>query len=117
MAGYAREMRRTCQAEIAQLTAKGQDSAMLKAAKRWLHRDDDKIPAAVRPHVQQVREAHPVLDKMVSMREELRQMWMNTNQSREQLAVDLQAWCRRAEESGIEALRQFSLRLRSAQHA
>ncbi|MDB5956052.1 fatty acid desaturase [Ramlibacter sp.] len=117
MAGYAREMRRTCQAEIAQLKAKGQDSAMLKAAKRWLHRDDDKIPAAVRPHVQQVREAHPVLDKMVSMREELRQMWMNTNQSREQLAVDLQAWCRRAEESGIEALRQFSLRLRSAQHA
>jgi stearoyl-CoA desaturase (delta-9 desaturase) len=117
MAGYAREMRRTCHAEMAQLKAKGQDSAMLKAAKRWLHRDDDKIPAAARPQLQQVRAAHPVLDKMVSMREELRQMWMNTNQSREQLAIDLQAWCRRAEESGIEALRQFSLRLRAAQHA
>jgi stearoyl-CoA desaturase (delta-9 desaturase) len=55
-----------------------------------------------------------VLDKMVTMREELRQMWMNTSHSREQLAVDLQAWCRRAEESGIEALRQFSLKLRAA---
>jgi stearoyl-CoA desaturase (delta-9 desaturase) len=114
MAGYAREMRRACKAEIGTLKAKGADSAMLKAAHRWLHRDDDKIPAAARPHVQQARAAHPVLDKMVSMREELRQMWLNTNQTREQLAVDLQAWCHRAEESGIEALRQFSLKLRAA---
>ena len=77
-------------------------------------RDDDKVPAAARQQLQQVRAEHPVLDKMVSMREELRQMWLNTNHSREQLAADLQAWCRRAEESGIEALRQFSLKLRAA---
>jgi stearoyl-CoA desaturase (delta-9 desaturase) len=114
MAGYAREMRRACGEEIAALQAKGHDSAVLKAAKRWLHRDEDKVPAAAKPHLAQVRAAHPVLDKMVTMREELRQMWLNTNHSREQLAVDLQAWCRRAEESGIEALRQFSLKLRAA---
>ena len=48
------------------------------------------------------------------MREELRQMWMNTTQSREQLAADLQAWCRRAEGSGGEGLRQFSFKLRAA---
>jgi len=114
MAGYAREMKRACRTEIAQLKAKGEDSAMLKAARRWLHRDADRVPAAARPQLEQVRADHPVLDKMVSMREELRQMWLNTNHSREQLAVDLQAWCRRAEESGIEALRQFSLKLRAA---
>ena len=34
--------------------------------------------------------------------------------TREQLAADLQAWCRRAEESGIVALRDFSIQLRSA---
>ncbi|MBC5781683.1 fatty acid desaturase [Ramlibacter sp. USB13] len=114
MAGYAREMRRVCKAEIAQLQAKGHEAGMLQAAKRWLHRDADKVPASARPQLEQVRAAHPVLDKMVSMREELRQMWLNTNQSREQLAADLQAWCRRAEESGIEALRQFSMKLRAA---
>jgi stearoyl-CoA desaturase (Delta-9 desaturase) len=114
MARYAREMRRACQAEIAQLKARQQDHSLLKAAKRWLHRDDDKVPAAAKPQLAQARAAHPVLDKMVVMREELRQMWMNTNQSREQLAADLQAWCRRAEESGIEALRQFSFKLRAA---
>ncbi len=114
MAGYGREMRRACAAEIAQLKAKGQDFAVLKAAKRWLHRDEDKVPADVRPHLVQARAAHPVLDQMASMREELRQMWLNTNRSREQLAADLQAWCRRAEESGIEALQQFSMKLRAA---
>jgi stearoyl-CoA desaturase (delta-9 desaturase) len=114
MAGYAREMRRACKAEIAQLKARGEDFAKLKAAKRWLHRDEDKVPAAAKPQLELVRADHPVLDKMVSMREELRQMWLNTNHSREQLAADLQAWCRRAEESGIDALRQFSLKLRAA---
>jgi stearoyl-CoA desaturase (delta-9 desaturase) len=48
------------------------------------------------------------------MREELRALWSSTTSSREQLAADLQAWCRRAEDSGIAALRDFSIRLRSA---
>ena len=56
----------------------------------------------------------PVLDKMVVMREELRQIWLNTSHTREQLAADLQAWCRRAEDSGIAALHEFSMQLRAA---
>jgi stearoyl-CoA desaturase (Delta-9 desaturase) len=114
MARYGREMRRACKAEIAALKAKGHDFAKLKATKRWLHRDEDRVPAAAKQQLALVRAEHPVLDKMASMREELRQMWLNTNHSREQLASDLQAWCHRAEESGIEALRQFSLKLRTA---
>jgi stearoyl-CoA desaturase (delta-9 desaturase) len=107
-------MRMAAKAEIAALKEKGQDIAALKAAKRWLHRNDERVPAAAKQQLAQVRAAHPALDKMARMREELRQMWLNTNHSREQLAADLQAWCRRAEESGIEALRQFSLKLRAA---
>ncbi len=114
MAGYAREMRRVCKAEIELLKERQADLSPLKAAKRWLHRDEDKVPAAARPQLAQARAAHPVLDKMVTMREELRQMWLNTSQSREQLALDLQAWCRKAEESGIVALQQFSMKLRAA---
>jgi stearoyl-CoA desaturase (Delta-9 desaturase) len=114
MAGYAREMRRACKAEIDALKEKQADLSPLKAAQRWLHRDDERVPAAARPHLAQARAAHPVLDKMVTMREELRQMWMNTSQSREQLAADLQAWCRKAEESGIAQLQQFSMKLRAA---
>ncbi len=114
MAGYAREMREACKAEIATLKARQADASVLKAAKRWLHRDDDKVPTEVKPQLAQVRAEHPVLDTMVTMREELRALWSSTNATREQLAADLQAWCRRAEESGIAALRDFSIRLRSA---
>ena len=114
MAGFARELRRAGRAEIEVLNAKKADASLLRAANRWLHRDDDKVPASARPKLAQARADHPVLDKMVTMREELRQMWMSTSASREQLAGDLAAWCHRAEESGISALREFSMRLRAA---
>ena len=113
MAGYARELRRAGRAEIELIKAKKGDASMLRAANRWLHRDDDKVPAAARSKLAQARAEHPVLDKMVTMREELRQMWMSTSASREQLATDLAAWCHRAEESGIAALREFSMKLRA----
>ncbi|HQS32085.1 MAG: acyl-CoA desaturase [Polaromonas sp. 39-63-203] len=114
MAGFARALRHAGRAEIEMLKAKKADASVLRAANRWLHRDDDKVPATARLHVAQARAEHPVLDKMVTMREELRQMWLSTSASREQLAVDLQAWCHRAEESGIAALREFSMKLRAA---
>ncbi len=114
MAQYARDMRAACAAEIKALKAKQGDLSLLKTAKRWMHRDDDKVPASARPHIAQARAAHPVLDKMMTMREELRQMWLNTSQSREQLAAELKDWCHRAEESGIAALQQFSMNLRAA---
>jgi stearoyl-CoA desaturase (Delta-9 desaturase) len=114
MAGYARGVRQACREEIAALQARQADASVLKAAKRWLHRDAEKVPAVALPQLAQARAAHPALDKMVIMREELRQLWLNTSQSREQLTADLQVWCRRAEESGITALRDFSISLRAA---
>jgi len=114
MAGYARGIRKACKDEIAALKARKADVSVLQAAKRWLHRDVEKVPAVALPQLTQVRAAHPALDKMVTMREELRQLWLNTSHSREQLTADLQAWCRRAEESGIAALRDFSISLRAA---
>ena len=114
MAGYAREMRAACQRELEGLRSRSADLGSLKVARHWLHRDDDKVPAEVRPQLALARAEHPVLDKMVTMREELRALWSSTNASREQLASDLQAWCHRAEESGIAALRDFSIQLRSA---
>ncbi len=114
MAGFAKDLRQACVTELAAIKARHGDVSVLVAAKRWLHRDADKVPAAAAPQLVLARQDHPVLDKMVTMREELRQMWLNTSHSREQLAVDLQAWCHRAESSGIAALREFSFMLRAA---
>ncbi|MDO5290664.1 MAG: fatty acid desaturase [Pseudomonadota bacterium] len=111
MAGYARQMRAVLRQQT-QGAGAAKDKA-LRAAQRWLHRDADKVPAAAVPDLAAARAAYPVLDKMVTMREELRQLWLGTGRTREQLVADLQAWCQRAEESGIAALRDFSLRLRA----
>ena len=114
MAGYARSVRAACRHEIATLKARKADASALHAVRRWLHRDEEKVPAMALPQMAQVRAASPVIDKMLEMREELRQLWMNTSQSRGQLTTSLQNWCRKAEESGISALHDFSVRLRAA---
>ena len=114
MASYANSMRLAFREEIEALKARSADSAVIKAAQNWLHRDVDKVPAAVLPQLALARQACPALDKMVVMREELRQMWLNRVNTREQLTLDLQLWCQRAEVSGIAALQEFSLRLRAA---
>lgn len=114
MAGYAKGMRAAARAELEAMKAHRADSAVIQAAMRWLHRDTDKVPASMVGALSRARAASPMLDKMVTMREELRQMWLNTSVSREQLAKDLHAWCQRAEASGIAALQEFSFRLRAA---
>ena len=114
MAGYAKGMRQAARDEFEAMKARSADGAVIKAAKRWMHRDLELVPASMAVALERARAASPVLDKMVTMREELRQMWLNTSVSREQLAKDLQAWCQRAEASGIAALQEFSMRLRAA---
>ncbi len=117
MAKYALELRAACAAEIDRVKQQGSVGSRLvelKLARRWLHRDDEKIPSDVRPHLAKVMHGSPKLAKLVAMREELRQLWTRTNVSAEQLVVDLQAWCRKAEASGIDALANFSVKLRAA---
>ena len=114
MAGFAKDLRRAFREEIEAMKSRSADAGVIHAARHWLHRDADKVPASAVSQLAQARAASPVLDKMVTMREELRQLWLNTSHSREHLAADLQAWCHRAEASGIAALQQFSLKLRAA---
>ena len=113
MAQYAREMRKACRSELQAARARSGDIDVLKVARRWLHRDDEKVPPKFRPQLAQALAQHPVLGTMHTMREELRVLWSSTTLSREQLAKELQAWCRRAEESGVAALKEFSYTLRA----
>ena len=110
MASYARQMRGVFRQEVSSAKV---DDHVIKVASRWFHRDAEKVPAEAVSLLSQARAAYPVLDKMVVMREELSQIWLNTSHTREQLAADLQSWCRRAEESGITALLDFSTQLRA----
>lgn len=118
MAGYARALKHACAEEMQRMSASGKKGtaqwASLQRARRWLHRDDERVPASMKPVLAVARAEHPSLDKLVVMREELRSLWTRTNVSAEQLVLELQAWCQKAEASGIAALAEFSRKLRAA---
>lgn len=117
MAKYAAHLRSACLVELERLKAEGAENTArwkdMHLAKRWLHRDEDKIPDGVKAQVANAWADNETLKKLVTMREELRQLWTRTNVSAEQLVADLQAWCKKAEESGIAALQEFALKLRA----
>jgi stearoyl-CoA desaturase (delta-9 desaturase) len=113
MAAYAKSMRHTLRAEAQALKARHADDGVVRAAKAWLHRDFENVPMAEQAKLQLARAAVPALDLMVVMREELRVMWQSRTHTQEQLVLDLQNWCHRAEASGVAALQEFSRRLRA----
>jgi len=118
MAKYAGGLKQACADELDRLRAQGKQNtegwSNMRLAKRWLHRDAEKIPAAVKAQVASACGQSADLSQLVTMREELRQLWTRTNVSAEQLVADLQAWCHRAENSGIAALQDFARTLRAA---
>ena len=118
MAAYARNLQQACAEELGRLKAQGAQNterwADMHLASRWLHRDRERIPLALREQVDSACGQSAALAKLVAMREELRGLWTRTNVSAEQLVSDLQAWCRRAEDSGIASLQEFARTLRSA---
>lgn len=114
MAKYAKSLKKTWHAEVDQLRNKAHlEKSFLKAVKNLLQREPAKLEA---PHKQLLSElfSHSTaLKTMHDMRLELNSIWERSNASREQLVIQLQDWCQRAEASGIQTLQEFSWRLRS----
>jgi len=111
IAKYAKSVRRTCAAELQDLRASAVsvDRATLK---RWLHIDASALPEMERQRRAEVVGASKTLTTVYTMRDELAAIWKRSTASKEQLVRQLEDWCRRAEGSGIEALQEFSRRLR-----
>lgn len=114
MAKYAKSLKRTWQEEVSQLKKQQPlESRMLRSVRKSLHSEPGRLPA---PQQQQLAEffAHSkTLQTMHEMRIELAALWSRSHATSEQLLQQLQDWCTRAEASGIKALQDFSLRLRS----
>ncbi|MEO8407846.1 MAG: acyl-CoA desaturase [Oxalobacteraceae bacterium] len=114
MSKYAKSLKYAWHVELIQLKEKAQlEASFLRSSKKLLQREPGKLEAT---HQQQLSElfAHSkALKTMHEMRVELGAIWERSNASRDQLLQQLQDWCIRAEASGIKALQDFSLRLRT----
>ena len=111
IAKYAKSVRRTCTAELQHLRT-GAVSVDRATLKRWLHIDASALPEVERLRRAEVVGASKTLTTVYTMRDELTAIWKRSTASKEQLVRQLDDWCRRAEGSGIEALQEFSRRLR-----
>ena len=114
LATYARSLKRTYAEEIGKLRRRSpQEARALRAVEPWLDRDDKMLHDTERERIAELLPKSQALQTMYAMRRELAALWGRSTASREQLVMQLQDWCRRAEASGIKALAEFSQRLRS----
>jgi stearoyl-CoA desaturase (delta-9 desaturase) len=114
LARYARHLRRTYAAELHRMRLPAAERSRFLAVKRWLGISD--VAALPEPQRQTLSEAlaqSQALKTLVDMRAELKAIWERSNASREQMLSNLQDWVARAESSGIRALQDLALRIRS----
>jgi stearoyl-CoA desaturase (Delta-9 desaturase) len=108
LARYARSLTTMYRDELTRLA----DGARFKGLKRCLTSDAALLPQDLRARFDELLARGGALATAYRMRGELSALWERTNATREQLVLDLQDWCRRAEASGIRQLADLSLRLR-----
>jgi stearoyl-CoA desaturase (Delta-9 desaturase) len=112
MAKYGKSFKVAYREEIARLKADRTEVKQVRSARRLLNKDVAKLSPAKRVRVEGALAESPRLAKIHAMRTELSSIWERSSSSSEQLLAQLQDWCKRAEESGVRSLQEFSLRLR-----
>ena len=114
MAKYAKSLKKTYREEIAQLKLRMPDLGKvdIKRVKHWLHVDVNVLSEQERLKLGLVIQASQKLNIAYTLRQDLIAIWQRSTATKEQMVRDLEEWCHRAETSGIEALQQFSRRLR-----
>jgi stearoyl-CoA desaturase (delta-9 desaturase) len=114
MAKYAKSLKQAWKEELAHLKDKAElEARFLKSSRKLLQREPGKLEAPQQQQLSELFQHSKALETMHQMRVELGVIWERSHFSRDQLLQKLQDWCDRAEASGIKALEDFSLRLRS----
>ncbi|HEX4942998.1 MAG TPA: fatty acid desaturase [Usitatibacteraceae bacterium] len=113
LARYAKSMKLAWNEEAARLREQKilADRAEARRLRQCITRGTVQSQAE-REAVARALESSPRLATWYKMREELARTWERSTLSTEQLVQQLRDWCDRAEASGIEALAEFSQRLR-----
>lgn len=90
-----------------------QDKKLIQRAKVLLRRDQTLLSPKSHSHLQALLERYETLRTAYAFRESLQYVWQKTASSQKELIEALQAWCKQAEDSGLESLRQFSIQLKN----
>jgi stearoyl-CoA desaturase (delta-9 desaturase) len=113
VARYASSMKQVLADEVSRLKANAHMPQVdLSALRQWLRLEPTALQTQDKAVLDNMLARSDKLDTIYRMRAELSAVWERSNASKEQLVKRLQDWCQKAEASGIEALQEFSQRLR-----
>ena len=111
---YARGLRSTLNEELRRMSLPAAEKQRFAALRRWLRKSDvQSIPPAQQQTLRELLAQSRAMRTLVDMRAELAAIWGRGTASREQMVANLQDWIARAEASGIGALQEAALRIRS----
>ncbi|MHB8622590.1 MAG: DesA family fatty acid desaturase [Sulfuricaulis sp.] len=86
---------------------------LLKRARRLMVREAGLLDDASSKWLNKALEKNGTLKTVYIMKQKLQDIWQRSATTQENLLQALQEWCREAEATGIEALRDFSQKLRT----
>lgn len=108
---FSQHLKDTCVAELRSVQAK-LPTLNVQKWRKTVSLDAASLADDEHAELKQILQHSAVLETVHTMRQELAALWARSSLTSDQLVKQLQDWCARAEASGIEALREFSLRLR-----
>ena len=93
-------------------TENKEDKKLFARAGTLLRRQEDLLSPRANTRLQALLERYEQLRMVYSYRQSLQNIWLKTAASQKELIESLQQWCKQAEDSGLEVLRQFALQLK-----
>ena len=118
LARYADIMRKAASEEVDRLKLQINSNnpncswSLLQRCQDWIGRGDEVLEPEQRAELDNMASGDSRLSIIMRMQRELSGIWESSSDSSEKLLADLRAWCQRAQQSGIDSLEQFALRLR-----
>lgn len=93
-------------------TVNKDDKRLFQRAGSLLRRQDSLLSPRAQTRLQALLERYEQIRLVYNYRQSLQNIWLKTASSQKELVDALQQWCKQAEESGLEVLRQFALQMR-----
>ncbi|MBA2709075.1 MAG: transposase [Tatlockia sp.] len=85
---------------------------LFQRAGALFRRQDILLSPKAKSRLQVILEQNEQLREVYNYRQSLQNIWLKTASSQKELVDALQQWCKQAEESGLDVLRQFAIQIK-----
>lgn len=85
-----------------------ENKQLFQGASRWLKLQEGLLSPKAKLKLDNLLASHEKIRLVYSYRESLQEVWQKTASSQKELVDALQQWCKQAEESGVDVLKNFS---------